>query len=166
MSESSASESPKKDEERKHDIRFQPPMAAIVAATLLVMVGVISKAKWGDVEFSGGSPFIILAAIIVLWPILQQFVGRGGKAEILGLKIEVEKEVEKLEQRAEQDYGLKLADLRADIEELRGLLKSGATAEPTGPDSLAQANVNNFDTAVARYSASAPTLRRASRRTR
>ena len=88
---------------------------SIAVAVLLIALSLVSKIKFGDIELSGGAPFVGLAGIVILWPLLRQIAGKGGSAEVLGLKLQINA----FEKRAEQDFGIKLEELRADLEELR-----------------------------------------------
>jgi hypothetical protein len=103
--------------------KVKPSRLAIFAAAILLLISLVSKAKFGEFEFAGGATFAGLAALLILWPVLRQVISQGGSAEILGLKLQVNT----LERKAEQDYALRIQELRADLEELRARVGPAAS---------------------------------------
>jgi len=82
----------------------------------------IQKLTVGPIEFSGGPVLAALAALLLLWPVIRQLPARGGSAELLGPKLQING----LEKRTEREFGIRLEELRADLEELRKRIPDSA----------------------------------------
>ena len=116
----------------------------ILAVISLILLSTISKWKIGEVEFEGGPTFAVLAALLLMWPIIKQIAVRGGSTEFLGLKLQINK----LEKHTEQEIALRIEELQSDIEELRklgGANKNNLISDYRDPNVDNQAIVSAID---------------------
>jgi len=105
------------DKDTKLNDLFSIRKPTIFAVVSLILLSTISKWKIGEIEFEGGPTFAVLAALLLMWPIIKQIAVRGGSTEFLGLKLQINK----LEKHTEQEIALRIEELQSDIEELRKL---------------------------------------------
>lgn len=96
------------------------PTKNIVVALIFVLLSMIDNITIGNLKFSGRVSVLALAALIIVWPLLRQLGNRGGTAEFLGIKLQINN----LEKKSESEYGVKIEELRVDLEGLRSELKS------------------------------------------
>ena len=116
----------------------------IFAVVSLILLSTISKWKIGEIEFEGGPTFAVLAALLLMWPIIKQIAVRGGSTEFLGLKLQINK----LEKHTEQEIALRIEELQSDIEELRklgGANKNNLISDYRDPNVDNQAIVSAID---------------------
>jgi hypothetical protein len=101
----------------------------LIASGLLTLLSLIARVRVGPFELAGGPTLVGLAAVVLLWPLLQQLTMRGGSTEFMGLKFQINS----LEQRSEQEFGVRISELRADVEKLRAVLNvvAGSAADTT-----------------------------------
>jgi hypothetical protein len=123
----------------------------LVAAGLLIILSLVAKVKAGPFELAGGPTLVGLAAVVLLWPLLRQLSLRGGSTEFMGLKFQINS----LEQRSEQEFGLRISELRADVERLRAVLDvvAGPTAETAVRQEVSKELERVFWEAVEAYNA-------------
>lgn len=96
----------------------------IAGAGVLILLSLVSSVTLWDIELTGGATLAALAALVLLWPLIPQLLARGGNAEFLGLKIKLNA----LERRSEEEVGVRMEELSADLEALR--LKVGSALSP------------------------------------
>jgi hypothetical protein len=97
----------------------------VLPAVILMCLSTVSKLNIQGVEFTGGPTLATAAIVLFLWPVIREFANRGGSTEFLGLKLQLNT----LERRTEEDYARKIAELRADLEQMR----TTPTAQGTPP---------------------------------
>ena len=98
------------------------------------------------VTLNGGTTVAALAAIFLLWPLLRHFALYGGRAEFFGIKLE------RLEKKSEEEYGLRIEDLRQDIEEIERTLKSASLPiQRDAGSSVSALTEQNFNAAIVAY---------------
>jgi hypothetical protein len=129
---------------------FELGWKKILAITVLIILSTIDKLSIGPLELKGGPTLVGLAALIILWPVFRRMADRGGSAEVLGMKVQLNS----LEKLTEEEYAIRLEELRSDIEELRNNLAfrpEGSTEEPISND--AEMIEKDFFRSVADYRA-------------
>ncbi len=109
----------------------------VLAAIVLLCLSTVSKLNIHGVEFTGGPTLATAAIVLFLWPVIRQFAHRGGSTEFLGLKLQLNT----LERRTEEDYARKIAELRADLEQMRTTPQGIPPEHPVVVDEEASAAV-------------------------
>ena len=121
----------------------------IFLVIVLILLSMITKFNIFSVEISGGPPLLAIAALIILWPLFREMAIKGGTAELLGLKVQVEK----LERHTERDNAVLLEAVRTDLEELRQRLNatSPTSSEPQQILQKEQQNKDSLKRAIEDY---------------
>ncbi len=97
----------------------------VLGAIVLIVLSLVSSVTIKGIELSGGATLAALAALILLWPLIPQLWSRGGDAEFLGLKIKLNA----LERRSEEELGVRIEELSADLEALRLKIETSGPPE-------------------------------------
>lgn len=117
-----------------------------IVAALLIAASSLQDIPLLGVTISGNAALAALGILYVIWPLFLELMNSGGKAEILGLSIQLDRALEK----AEIDYGVEIARLRSELEELRQLA-TGTEPPPAetshdDPLSLIRGAINDYYT--------------------
>ena len=121
---------------------------AICLAVVLVLLSTITKLTLGRFELSGGATLAAVAALIILWPLLKELASRGGSAELLGIKLQINQ----LERRTEESVEIRLEELSADIEEIRSrVMPRAAVVLSPGSGPATHADDHDFRAAVSQF---------------
>ena len=83
---------------------------------ICIIFSTVSKLHLGNIELSGSPNLAVVGVLFFSWPsleeILNNFVTRGGTLELFGLKAEIKED-------AEENYGIKIEELKTDLKELK-----------------------------------------------
>lgn len=89
------------------------------AVGVLGLLSLISEWQvFPNLKISGGATLVALAAVILLWPVVQQIAARGGEIDLKGLRLKVNR-IESEAQRVENDNALRIQELEAELDDLR-----------------------------------------------
>ncbi len=119
----------------------------------MLLLSLVSKLTIGDFELAAGASFAGVAALVILWPLLRQIASKGGSAEVLGVKLQVNA----LERETEENWGVKIEALRSDLEDLRrhvavrALSPSLAASHSVATTPDLKLDITSFEQAVAEY---------------
>lgn len=94
---------------------FSPNWRYTSIAIILALLSTLKEISIFGIQFGDNMALAGFAGLIFLWPLIGQMAARGGSTEFFGLKLRIDK----LDRRTEEDFGLRMEEVRADLEELR-----------------------------------------------